>query len=72
MTYRATEPTRAHASDYPLRQQLIDEGLLRPDRNERLAPTAWHRLTPMRLPAGTVVLRIDDLSRARAERAARS
>jgi hypothetical protein len=55
-----------------MRQRLIDEGVLRPDRNARCAPSHWDRLFVAQLPPGTVVLRLDERTRARAEAAARS
>lgn len=48
-----------------LRDQLIDAGLLRPRRYE-------DGLRPIQLPPGTVVLRLDERTRARAEAACRS
>lgn len=55
--YRANEPSRVRATDVPLRQRLIDEGLLRPDRNEPIAPEPRDRLMVVQLPPGTAVFR---------------
>ena len=61
--YQAS-PTCAHTRD-SLRQQLIDAGLLRPRRYE-------DGLWVFQLPPGTVVFRMDERTRLRAEREAQS
>lgn len=49
----------------PWRERLIEAGMLRPRRYR-------HGLLPIQLPPGTVVFRLDELTRARAERKAMS
>jgi len=56
--------TRARAGE-ELRQRLIDAGLLRPRRYE-------DGLWVFQLPPGTVVFRMDERTRRRAEASARS
>ena len=55
--YRANEPSRVRACDVPLRQRLIDDGVLRPDRNERIAPEPRDRLFVVHIPSWMPVFR---------------
>ncbi len=48
-------------SDYSLREQFIDSGVIQPTRDPSLV------LMPVRLPPDAVVLRLDDLGRAAAQ-----
>jgi len=57
--YQALNPSRVRAPE-TLRQRLLDEGLLHPDRNEAIAPSPWDRLSPLQIPRGMPVFRLVD------------
>jgi hypothetical protein len=55
--------THTRASDSPLRNRMIDEGVLRPARNTALAPDPRDRLFVAHVPRWVPVFRLVDESR---------
>lgn len=68
LAYRASDPSRVRACDSPLRQRLIGEVALRPDRNEPIAPEPRDRLMVVHVPRWVPVLRMGARERLAAER----